>query len=88
MLRCLRCGGPGQEYAHRRTRSVGGPHRHCTCNAWLACRACHRDQHANPARAMELGLAVSAYFANPGRIPITSWIGELLLGCDGTFEII
>lgn len=84
--RCARCGGPGQEFAHRRTRAVGGEHRHCPCNAWLACSTCHRWQHANPEKYLALGIAVSRYVEEPSTVPITTWLGELMLHCDGSMS--
>lgn len=84
--RCIRCGGPGQEFAHRRTRAVRDKHQHHAGNAWLACRACHSWQHSHPTEAMQLGLAVSRYLDNPCEVPITTWLGELILHCDGSMS--
>lgn len=83
MGRCVRCGAPGQEFAHRRTRGVGGEHRHCPCNAWCACTACHRWQHAHPTEAMRLGLALSSFCDLPSSVPIKSWMGWMLFDDDG-----
>lgn len=86
MGRCLRCGGPGSEWHHRRSRSVRDSHRHCPCNgAWL-CSTCHKWVHAHPFEAKAEGFIVSKYVSEPGSIRLTAHFGDLFLDCLGKFE--
>lgn len=82
--RCLRCGGKGSEYAHRRTRSEHSVHRHCPCNGMYLCHTCHQVwAHHQPAAAMAEGFMVSRFEAEPGKVPVKSWYGWIYLLCDG-----
>lgn len=81
--RCLRCGGPGAQWCHRRRRNVADGHQHCPCNGWYGCPTCHAWAHAHPAAAEERGFAVSSYETEPGRFPVGTWYGPLYLECDG-----
>jgi hypothetical protein len=82
--RCLRCGGPGIQWCHRRRRNVADGHQHCPCNGWWGCLDCHQLwQHQNPREAEETGFAVSSYSTTPGSVPIETWYGVLYLECNG-----
>jgi hypothetical protein len=74
-MRCLRCGGHGYEWHHRRSRRVRAAHRHCACNGVLLCRTCHSWAHAQPDEAQALGLIVSQWVDEPLIVP--------LMGADG-----
>lgn len=86
MGRCIRCGGPGSEWHHRRTRSVRDGHRHCPCNGVWLCLTDHQWVHAHPFEAKAEGLIVSKYEAEPGLIPVSAHFGELMLECNGKFN--
>jgi hypothetical protein len=86
--RCEVCGGPGYEYSHRRTRSVGGLHQHCPCNGVWSCRTCHTKMHAGPEAAREKGLHVSRYVEVPAFVPVRFITGWWMLRCDGTGEFL
>jgi hypothetical protein len=82
--RCLRCGGRGQEWAHRRRRNVADGHQHCPCNGCWLCNTCHQDwAHKNPIAAREEGFIVSQFQHLPGSVPVHSFYGVLYLECDG-----
>jgi hypothetical protein len=81
--RCVRCGGPGAEWHHRRSRSVRDEHRHDTCNGVLLCSTCHRWVHAHPFAARNTGFIVSRHampFTEPVLCAMRGWV---LLTCDG-----
>lgn len=84
--RCEVCGGPGQEFSHRRTKSVHGEHRHHACNGIWSCRRCHADMHDHPERARRLGHHVSRY-KEPWSEPVFLKGGWWLLHCDGTVSL-
>lgn len=86
MGRCLRCGGPGAEWHHRRSRSVRDSHRHCPCNGVWLCGTCHRWVHAHPFEAKADGLIVSKQVGEPGSVVVTAHFGDLFLECDGKFN--
>lgn len=86
LSRCFRCGGPGAEWHHRRSRSVRDEHRHCACNGVWLCRTCHRWAHANPFEARAVGLIVSRYQPQPGAEPAVARFGTLFLLCNGKFR--
>lgn len=83
--RCERCGGPGSQWHHRRSRSVVEEHRHDPCNGLWLCDTCHRWAHANPAWAMVEGLIVSRTNPTPGNIPVETLWGRVWLTCDGQY---
>lgn len=82
--RCVRCGGRGYEWHHRRTRAVRDVHQHCACNGVLLCRTCHTWVHQHPAEARPLGLIVSKFNATPFAIPVVTVWGTRFHDCDGT----
>lgn len=83
-LRCMRCGSPGAQWHHRRSRSVDDPHTHCPCNGVWLCAACHQWVHANPLMARLTGFIVSRHQKEPGTVPVTCVVrGQILLTCDG-----
>lgn len=87
--RCERCGGPGAQWHHRRSRSVRGEHRHCPCNGLWLCPTCHRYAHANPHAAIEEGLIVPRYATEPGGWSFQHYQGRRMwLGCDGSIEAV
>lgn len=75
---------------HRQRRRDGG---HGIGNLVDLCRACHRWAHANPARARELGLIVSAFEVDPAAVPVlllshlTGERTEVLLEADGSYLV-
>jgi 5-methylcytosine-specific restriction protein A len=83
---CLRCSGPGAEWAHRRTRSVHDEHTMCPCNGVRLCTTCHQWCHHNPTAAVREGFMVSRHVAEPGIIPVESWYGTIWLHCDGGID--
>jgi hypothetical protein len=89
MGRCLRCGGPGANWHHRRSRSVRDEHTHCACNGVWLCgsgtEGCHGWAHSHPFEAKAAGLIVSRYEATPGGVTVVSFFGPIRLGCDGRF---
>lgn len=83
---CLRCGGRGTDWHHRRKRNVKDRHQHCPCNGVLLCRTCHRWAHAHPALAVKTGFIVSSYENDPGAVPVVNSRGvTVTLRCDGTY---
>lgn len=88
--RCVRCGCPGAEWHHRRTRRVVDAHRHCPCNGVWLCHKCHtggKDSvHGNPFEARREGFIVSRHVAEPGLLPVKAYFGSIFLHCDGTYR--
>jgi hypothetical protein len=82
--RCLRCGGPGYEVHHRRSRRVLDAHTHCICNMVLLCRTCHVWAHVGSNRlARRRGWIVSQHEGTPDRIPVLASGPWLMLPCVG-----
>lgn len=81
--RCMRCGMAGNEWHHRRGRSVRDTHTHCTCNGITLCGRCHASVHASPASSRDDGFIVSRHNAEPGTVPLRTFRGEVLLSCNG-----
>lgn len=74
--RCVRCGGAGSAWHHRRSRSVRDEHTHHPGNGVLLCKTCHDWVHGHPAAAMDDGLILSRHEAEPCTRPwkgITGW---------------
>jgi hypothetical protein len=83
-LKCVRCGMPGSQWHHRRSRSVRDLHQHCPCNGVWLCRICHNWVHANPFMARRSGFIVSRHNPEPGSVPVEDVLrGSILLTCDG-----
>jgi len=80
---CVRCGLPGREWHHRRSRSVRGDHRHCPCNGVTLCHVDHKWVHSNPIEAMALGLIVSRWVDNPSNVPVSTVYGLAMQDCEG-----
>ena len=80
---CARCFMPGQEWHHRRSRRVRGPHQHCPCNGVLLCQFCHRWAHNHPEEAQERGFIVSIYEDHPASVPQRRPDGWWITLCDG-----
>ena len=85
--RCEVCGGPGQEFSHRRTRAVRDQYTDTPENGLCACRTCHKRMHDNPERARELGHHVSRYTKFPGGVPVYLKGAWWLLCDDGTMAL-
>lgn len=83
---CLRCGGRGTDWHHRRRRAVGDDHQHCSCNGVWLCRTDHRWAHDNPSAARADGFIVSSFTDQPGQIPVRSFHGLVTLTCTGKYE--
>lgn len=81
---CSRCGVLGSEWHHRRRRAVKlGHNPHCPCiGVWL-CTVCHRDVHANPAKARETGYIINPYEEKPWTVPMKTFMGWVLNDCTG-----
>lgn len=82
-LRCLRCGGAGSEWHHRRSRRVRAAHRHCPCNGVLLCGSCHRWAHANHEEARATGFIVSQWVDEPSVVPLMTPWGWSQIDCVG-----
>jgi hypothetical protein len=86
-MRCFRCGGPGSDWHHRRSRRVRAGHRHCACNGVLLCRTCHSWAHSEVSEAQAAGLIVSQWVDEPFLVPVHnvpwSW-WELC--CNGDYQ--
>lgn len=82
---CVRCGGRGGQWHHRRRRNVSDEHQHCTCNGILLCGTCHRWVHAHPFEAKAGGFIVSAHQKEPGIVPVQATVGAILLDCQGRY---
>lgn len=80
---CLRCGGRGSEWHHRRGRRVLDKHTHCSCNGVLLCRTCHSWVHGHPLLAMTSGWIVSRYILEPMTIPVIVDNHPWTLDCEG-----
>lgn len=81
-MRCLRCGGAGTDWHHRRTRSVKDEHQHCQCNGILLCRTCHSWVHGHPFQARRFGWIVSRHTERPAETPILLRSGDwVTLSC-------
>lgn len=83
---CARCGLPGTDWHHRRSRSVRGPHTHCACNGVLLCRADHQWAHANPDEARQQGFIVRRTIEEPFIIPTLRPSGWFATDCGGALH--
>ena len=83
---CARCGLPGTDWHHRRSRGVRGPHTHCACNGVLLCRADHQWAHANPDEARQQGFIVRRTIEEPSVIPTLRPSGWFATDCDGALH--
>lgn len=81
--RCVRCGGPGAEWHHRRSRSVRDEHQHCACNGVWLCTTCHRWVHANPFAARSTGFIVSRHGQPSEEAIQCAMRGLVTLTCEG-----
>lgn len=81
--RCVRCGGVGTDWHHRRGRSVKDQHQHCACNGILLCRTCHSYVHHYPSIAAGMGFVVSRHEPWPESTPVKSVQGWAILSCEG-----
>jgi hypothetical protein len=85
---CVRCGGKGNEWHHRRRRGVRDEHTHAACNGVTLCSVCHAWCHANPTAAREKGWIVSAH-DNPHQAPVWTFLYQwVLLNHDGTLHLV
>lgn len=86
--RCVRCGGKGREWHHRRRRGVKDIHTHAACNGITTCTVCHAWCHANPKIARSMGWIVSAH-DDPHETAVHTYRwGWVLLSHDGTFDLV
>lgn len=86
--RCLRCGGRGAEWHHRRRRNVRHSHDpHCACNGVLLCPTCHRFVHRYKGQGRREGFILPAVVHDPYNQPVTTWRGPVYLNCTGRFEV-
>lgn len=76
--RCLRCGGAGTDFHHRRSRRVRDEHTHHPCNGIWLCRTCHSWVHRHPALAQDKGWIVSQWVAEPGTKKVKAFTGDWL----------
>jgi hypothetical protein len=89
MHRCGRCGMAGNNWHHRRSKSIRDGHTHCPCNGVWLCgtgsTGCHGWVHANPFVSRKNGWIVSRHEAVPGSIPMLSAMHKtwVWLDCDG-----
>lgn len=87
--RCVRCGGAGIDYHHRRRRGVVDSHTHEACNGITLCPVCHAWVHANPDVARAFGWIVTAWESNPRVMPVSTFLwGWVELRCDGTLTLL
>jgi|SRR6478735_2562965 len=89
---CVRCGAPGGNFHHRRSRSVRDALTHSPGNAVILCGSgttlCHGWVHAHPAEARGSGWIVSRFIADPATEPVwTIRHGWVLLDHDGHFTL-
>lgn len=86
---CLRCGGKGNQWHHRRRRGVKDSHTHAACNGITLCPSiCHPWVHANPTAAKGMGWIVGAH-DDPHESPVYTFMwGWVLLNHDGTFDAV
>lgn len=88
-FRCLRCGGMGANWHHRRSKSIRDQHTDCPCNGVWLCGSgsmgCHGWVHSHPLLARQQGWIVSRYMAEPSMVPVMSRVhgGVVLLDCEG-----
>jgi hypothetical protein len=83
---CLRCGAAGARELHHRRRRGVGEDPHLVCNLITLCgpNGCHAWAHAHPEDARRLGYIISSYGdEEPFRVPLHSFIGVIVLSCDG-----
>jgi hypothetical protein len=86
--KCVRCGGVGSEWHHRRSRSVRDEHQHCACNGVWLCRTCHAWAHAHPFEARRTGFIVSRH-STPVDHPVECVMrGWVRLTCMGRTEFV
>lgn len=83
MRLCVRCGGRGAEWHHRRSRRVRDAHRHCACNGLYMCHTCHAWAHAHPRAAMARGLILPQWTTRPWLMPVRIRGGWWVLRCTG-----
>jgi hypothetical protein len=82
---------PGEDWHHRRSRSVRDEHTHCPCNGITLCgpgnnHGDHGWAHSNPFEARAQGLIISRHERRmPFEVPMFSNLvkGWVLLTCDG-----
>jgi hypothetical protein len=81
---CVRCGGIGGPWHHRRRRDVRDEHQHCACNGIILCKTCHAFVHSHPETAREQGWIVSAHVGQPFSVPVwTARYGWVTHDCEG-----
>ena len=80
--RCLRCGGNGAHWHHRRSRRVVDEHTHCACNGVWLCARCHSWAHHHPTKAKAEGYIVPPQFF-PYLVPVWSFATWWLLNHTG-----
>jgi len=85
--RCVRCGGMGSAWHHRRRRRVQDSHTHEPCNGVTLCVVCHSWVHANPRLSTEQGWIVSAWNLPINNPVLTFAYGWAFLNCDGTLVL-
>lgn len=85
--KCVRCGGAGSAWHHRRRRRVKDAHTHEPCNGVTLCLVCHAWAHANPRLAIEQGWIVSAWNSPLDKPVFTFLYGWAFLNCDGTLVL-
>lgn len=81
--RCVRCAGKGSEWHHRRSRRVRDEYTHSPSNGVLLCSVCHRWAHANPVKAMRVGIILTQWEPDPESAPVRTWRGWMTMKCDG-----
>lgn len=89
--RCVRCGMAGNNFHHRRSRSVTDDCTHAPCNAITLCGSgttgCHGWVHAHPFEARAMGWIVSRH-ATPHDEPVhVRWLDWITLTCEGAFHL-
>lgn len=81
---CEICGGPYQQYHHRRRRNVKTHDPHCACNALAACVKDHALIHSQPEWAKSIGYIVPPWTDEPTTIPVLTYRGWMRFECDGS----